>query len=138
MSQPSIKEVEQDIRRGLRVIVDHIIFRDNKWQPYLEVKISIEEVRHLPIRVSAIDLFLSYNAEEIGPLPSLPRPHELTEPGEGVEIRMRKDLYPTLVEELLNRKRAEDFFQVRGMIIIESPNYLGFLEFPVDCTYVFR
>ena len=134
----SIKEIEQDARRGLRVTLNHVIFRDYKWQPHLEVKISIESVRQLPIRISAVDLHLYYNAQEVGPLPSLPRPYEITEPDEGIEIRMRKDLYPTLAEELANRNRNEDYFQVRGMLIVESPNHSGFIEVPVDLSYTIR
>lgn len=138
MELPSIKEIEQNARRGLKVRVDHIFFRDYKWQPYLEVQISIESVRQLPLRISAVDLHLSYNAEEVGPLPPLARPYEITEPDEGIEIRMRKDLYPTLAEELARKERAERFFQIRGMLIIESPRHSGFMEFPVDLTYEMR
>ena len=122
----------------MRVTVDHVYFRNYKWQPYLEVKITVESVRQLPLRVSAVDLYLSYNSQEVGPLPALPRPYELTEPGEGIEIRMRKDLYPTLVEELANPKRGENFFQIRGMLIVKSPGHSGFIEFPVDLTSTMR
>ena len=45
MVLPSIKDIEKDARRGLRVTVDHVHFRDYKWQPHLEVKIAIESVR---------------------------------------------------------------------------------------------
>ena len=135
---PSIQEIEQDARRGLRVTVDHVYFRDYKWQPHLEVKIGIESVRKLPLRIVAVDLHLSYNAQEVGPLQSSPRPYELTEPGEGIEIPLRKDLYPTLAEELKNKTRNEDFFQIRGFVIVESPAYSGFMEFPVDLTYTMR
>lgn len=138
MELPSIEEIEKDVRRGLRVTVDHVYFRDYKWQPHLAVKLAVVSARQLPLRISASDLYLSYNAQEVGPLPTLPRPFELNEPGEGIEIRLRKDLYPTLAEELANRKRSEDFFQIRGMLIVESPNYSGFIEFPVDLTYTMR
>ena len=138
MVLPSIKDIEKDARRGLRVTVDHVHFRDYKWHPHLEVKIAIESVRQLPLRIIAVDLYLSYNSEEVGPLPSLTRPYEITEPGESIEIRMRKDLYPTLVEEMTHRKRTEDYFQVRGLVLFESPDHAGFLEFPVDLTYTMR
>ena len=138
MLLPSIQEIEKDARRGLRVTVDYVYFRDYKWQPHLEVKLAVESVRQLPLRVIAVDLYLSYNSQDVGPLPSLPRPYELTEPGEGIEIRLRKDLYPTLAEELKNRTRNEDFFQVRGQVIVESPDYSGFMEFPVDVTYTMK
>lgn len=138
MELPSIKEIEKGTRRGLRVTVDHVHFRNYKWQPHLEVKLAIESVELLPLRVSAVDLYLSYNAQEVGPLQPLSRSYELGERGEGIEIRMRKDLYPTLAEELANRKRSEDYFQIRGMVIVESPNHSGFIEFPVDLTYTWR
>ncbi len=119
MPLPSIKEVEKDTRRGLRVTVDHVYFRDHKWQPYLEVKIAIESVRQLPLRVIALDLYLSYNSQEVGPLSPLTRPHEITEPGEPIEIRLRRDLYHTLVEELAVRTRGEQHFHIRGMVLVE-------------------
>ena len=135
---PSIQEIEKDARRGLRISVDYVHFRDYKWQPHLEVKIAIESVRQLPLRIIAVDLYLSYNSEEVGPLPPLTRPYEITEPDEGIEIRMRKDLYPTLAEELAARKRAEEYFQIRGMVVVQSPDHAGFMEFPVDLTYTMR
>ncbi len=135
METLSIGEVEKDLRRGLRVKVDHVIFRDYKWQPHLEVKISIESLRKQPVRVSSADLALWYNQQEVGPIPPLTRPYEITEPDEPVEIRMRKELYPTLAEELRNKPQNEGHFQIRGMIIVESPYHLGFIEFPVDITY---
>ena len=138
MVLPSIKEIEKHARRGLRVTVDHVYFRDYKWQPYLEVKIAIESVRQLPLRIIAVDLYLSYNSQQVGPLPSLTRPYEITEPDEGIEIRMRKDLYPTLAKELADRKRPEDYFQIRGMVLVESPDHAGFLEYPLDITYTMR
>lgn len=135
---PAIEEIEKNARRGLRVTVDHVFFRNYKWQPHLEIMIAIESVRQLPLRLAAVELYLSYNSDEVGPLPPLTRPYELTEPGEGIEIRVRKDLYPTLAEELANRKRQEDFFIIRGMVILESPGHTGFMEFPVDLDYVMR
>ena len=135
MQAPSIQEIEQDARRGLRVNVGHVLFRDYDWQPYLEVKLLVESVRQLPLRVSAVDLQLSYNGQEVGPLPALTRPRELTEPGEGTEIRMRRDLYPTLVKELKEKGTKECHFQIRGMLVVESPHYSGFIELPVDLTY---
>ena len=138
MVAQSIKEIEKAARRGLKVTIDHVHFRDYKWQPYLEVKLAIESVRQLPLRIIAVDLHLSYNSQEVGPLLSLTRPYELTEPGEGIEIRMRKDLYPTLAKELADRNRAEDYFQIRGMVLVESPDHKGYFEFPVDLSYAMR
>ena len=135
MQQSPIQEIEQDARRGLRVSVVHVLFRDYKWQPHLEVKIAVESVRRLPLRVSAVDLQLSYNAQEVGPLPPIPRPYELTEPGEPIEIRLRKDLYPDLAQELRGDGRQGRFFQISGTVIVESPYHSGFIEFPVDTTY---
>ena len=82
MQIASITEIEQDARRGLRARCDDVVFRDYKWQPFLEVKITVESVRQLPLRISAADLHLYYNAQEVGPLPGIPRPYELNEPGE--------------------------------------------------------
>lgn len=131
---PSINEAEANIRRGLRIKVDNVIYRANRWQPHLEVKISIETVRHVPLRILGSELFISYNQQEIGPLPILPRPYDLRDPGEGIEIRVRRDLYPTLVEELETKKGTEQFFQIRGAFVIEAPGYEGLLEVPVDIT----
>lgn len=138
MALRTILDIDQDVRRGLRATLDHVYFRNYKWQPYLEVQISVESVRQIPLRITAVDLLLSYNQEEVGPLPLLRRPLELTEPGEGVEIRIRKNLYPSFAEELENRHRAEDFFQVRGFLLVESPDYIGQLEFPVDLSCAIR
>ena len=135
METPLIKEIEQDARRGLRVEVNHVLFRNYKWQPYLEIQIMIESVRQLPLRITAFDLFLSYNQQEVGPLPALSRPYDLTESGEGLEIRLRKDLYSTFAEELNNPQRDEDYFQIRGFVLFESPRHLGFIEYPVDLSY---
>ncbi len=135
MRLPSIEEIEKDTRRGLRVTIGHVYFRDYKWQPYLEVKIAIESVRKLPLRVIALDLYLSYYSQEVGPLLPLSRPYEITEPGEPIEIRLRRDLYQTLVEELAAGTRGEQYFQIRGMVLVESPDHVGFLEFPVDLSY---
>jgi hypothetical protein len=138
MALRTIAEIDQDVRRGLRAALDHVYFRNHKWQPYLEVQISVESVRQIPLRITAVDLFLSYNQEEVGPIPPLPRSLELTEPGEGVEIRLRKDLFPSFAEELADRQRSEDFFQVRGFLVVESPEYIGQVEFPVDLSYTMR
>ena len=138
MLLPSIQEIEKDARRGLRVTVDYVHFRNYKWQPHLEVKLAIESVRRLPLRITAVDLYLSYNSQEVGPLPPLTRPHAITEPDEPAEIALRKDLYPTLVKELAARNRPEDYIQIRGMILVESPDHTGFMEFPVDLTYTMR
>jgi hypothetical protein len=137
---PSVKEVEQNIRRGLRVKVDNVYFRDYEWQPHLEVVISVESVRQVPVRVSSVDLSLHYMSKEVGPLPPLNRPYEITEPDEAITIRMRKDLYPTLAEELrrASKDRKEGHFQIRGMIIVESPDHAGFMQFPVDLPCVVK
>ncbi len=135
MNTPQIKEIEPNIRRGFRVKVDHIYHRPYRWQPYLEVKLAIETVRHVPLRVVGTELYLSYNAEEVGPLPALPRPYELREPGEGIEIRMRKDLYSTLHDELSKQKGTEQSFQIRGQIVVDAPGYEGIIEIPVDIIH---
>lgn len=134
MNKPYIAEVEQNIRRGFRAKVDHILHRPYRWQPYLEIKLAVETVRHAPLRVVGSELYLSYNAEEVGPLPALPRPYELRELGEGVEIRMRKDLYPTLDSELTQKRGTEQCFQLIGKIVVDSPDYEGILEMPVDIS----
>ena len=133
--KPHITEVEQDIRRGFRVKVDRILHRSYRWQPYLEIQLSIEEVRHVPLRVVGAELFLSYNSEDVGPLPALPRPYKLQELGEGIKIIMRKDLYPTLDTELSQKKGTEQYFQIRGQIVVDSPNHEGTLETLVDISH---
>jgi hypothetical protein len=135
MNTSDIKKIEANIRRGFRVKVDQIIHRPYRWQPYLEIRLAIETVRHAPLRVVGTELYLSYNAEEVGPLPALPRPYELRELGEGIEIRMRKDLYPTLHDELTVKKGTEQYFQIRGHIVIDAPNYEGIIEIPVDTSH---
>ncbi len=137
MMLPSVKDVEQNIRRGLRVKVDHVYFRDYEWQPHLEVVISVESVRQVPVRISSVDLSLHYMSKEVGPLQPLNRPYEITETDRSITIRMRKDLYPTLAEALKEaiKDRRDRYFRISGVIIVESPDYAGFVQFPVDQTY---
>ncbi len=134
----SIEEIEKSLRRGLLIKIDSVLFRNMRWQPYLEVIVSVESVREVPIIFQAAELYLSYNQEEVGPLPTLARPYVLKEPAEGIEIRMRKDLYHTLAEELAGQKKPRGFVGIRGIVIVSSPNYSGFIEVPVDEQYQMR
>ena len=92
-------------------------------------------MRFVPIRIRGSELYISYEKEEIGPLPPLPTLYELREPGKNIEISMRKDLYPTLHEEMKYRQFSEREFQIRGNLFVEAPGYQGILKIPVDTAY---
>jgi len=111
------------------------VHHPNRWQPFLEIRLAVQSMRHVPIRIRGSELYLSYQKEEVGPLPPLSMPYELREPGKNIEITIRKDLYPTLHEELKYRQFSEREFQIRGNLVVEAPGYHGILKIPVDTAY---
>jgi hypothetical protein len=135
MAEPPVTQVESEIYRGLRVKVDRIVYHPNMWQPFLEIRLAVQSMRYVPIRIRGSELYISYQKEEVGPLPPLPMPYELRELGKNIEIRIRKDLYPTLHEDLKYHQFSEREFQIRGNLVIEAPGYHGILKILVDTAY---
>jgi hypothetical protein len=89
----------------------------------------------VPILISDSELYLSYHEEEVGPLPPFPMNYLLREPGKSIEITIRKDLYPTLEEDLKYHRFGKREFQVRGNLVVQAPGYDGILKIPVDVAY---
>jgi len=135
MAQTPVTQVEAEIRRGLVLKVDIIVYHPNKWQPFLEIRLAVQTQRHVPILIRASELYISYQGEEVGPLPPFPMPYELREPRKNIEIAMRKDLYPTLHRELENHQFSQREFQIRGNLFVEAPGYHGILKIPVNTAY---
>jgi len=135
MAQPPVTQVKSEIYRDLVVKADRIVHHPNRWQPYLEIRLAVQTMRFVPILISGSELYLSYQKEEVGPLPSLPMRYELREPRKSIEITMTKDLYPTLHEDMKYHQSSEREFQIRGNLVVEAPGYDGILKIPVDTAY---
>ena len=135
MAQPPVTQVKSEIYRDLIVNAGRIVHHPNRWQPFLEISLAVQTKRFVPILISGSDLYLSYEEEEVGPLPPLSISYLLREPGNSIQITMRKDLYPALEEDLKYHHFSRREFQIRGYLAVEAPGYDGRLEIPIDATY---
>ena len=135
MAQPPVTEVAPQIYRDLVVNAGRIVHHSNKWQPFLEISLAVQTKRFVPVLISGSELYLGYQEEEVGPLPPLSTSYILREPGKSIEITMRKDLYPTLEEDLKYHHFSKREFQIRGYLVVEAPGYDGRLQIPIDTAY---
>ena len=135
MFQPPVTQVKSEIYRDLVVNAGRIVHHANRWQPFLEISLAVKTMGFAPILISDSELYLSYQEEEVGPLPPLPMRYLLREPGKSIEITMRKDLYPTLEEDMKYHRFSKREFQIRGNLVVEAPGYDGSLKISVEMAY---